>query len=184
MLTAVPRQLVELQLPFRSLAMRDLVQTTWSRLMTDQVLVLALPTETLRVGRDIPPLDPGRPYYPSSLRRSDTWKSGPEPEDGRPSLGAVRDLVRSFDRTRGNGSGSAAQDWRRFDDRMNWAVTLLRSRQQDPTLFWPPYSQEDETRICEGHLPNRAGDPSELEVQSPLEEPDYDDPLDTADGLI
>jgi hypothetical protein len=78
-------------------------------------------------------------------------------------------VVRSFDRTRGNGAGSAAQDWRRFDDRMNWAVTLMRSRQQDPTLFWPPYSREDECRIFDGSLPFRAGDPSELEVQAPLQ---------------
>jgi hypothetical protein len=164
--TGVPRQLVELQLPFQQRELRDMIQTAWARLMTDQVLVLALPTETLRVGRDIPSLDPGRPYYPRSLRRLETW-----PDD----LIGVGQLVRSFDRTRGNGVGSAAQDWRRFDDRMNWAVTLMRSRQQDLTLFWPPYSREDERRILDGCLPNRAGDPSELEVQAPLDDhPQHD----------
>jgi hypothetical protein len=157
--TAVPRQLVELQLPFRYVELRNVVQTAWSRLMTDQILVLALPTETLRIGRDIPWLDPARPYYPWPLRRPEAWTQERE----------VGNVVRSFDRTRGNGAGSAAQDWRRFDDRMNWAVTLMRSRQQDPTLFWPPYSREDECRIFDGSLPFRAGDPSELEVQAPLQ---------------
>jgi hypothetical protein len=45
----------------------------------------------------------------------------------------------------------------------------MRSRQQDPTLYWAPYSCADECRIKRGELPHRAGDPSELEVQAPLE---------------
>jgi hypothetical protein len=50
---------------------------------------------------------------------------------------------------------------------MNWASTLMRSRQQDETLFWSPYSQSDQRRIVEGELPMRSGDPSSLDVQAP-----------------
>jgi hypothetical protein len=197
MWTAVPRQIVELSLPAQTEGLRNLVDTAWSRLMTDQVLVMALPTETLRLGRDIPPRDAAQPLYPWPVRHLEKWPKDPsasprqkaqeqvereerrlpadhaitQPGDGslpKP-LQDVDDLVRSFDRTGPNGIGSAAQDWRRFDDRMNWAVTLMRSRQNDETLFWPPYSIEDEKRIVSQQLPLRTGDPSDLEVQAPLD---------------
>ena len=67
--TGTPRQIVELQLPFRTALARDVVDTLWSRLMTDQVLVMALPTETLRLGRHSPPRRPGRPLLPVACPR-------------------------------------------------------------------------------------------------------------------
>jgi hypothetical protein len=218
MWTGVPRQIVGLQLPTQLAELHDLVDTLWSRLMTDQVLVMTLPTETLRLGRDIPPRDPALPFYPPPLRDLDrplvtTGSPGltegqktfeellpriaemlssagigeqdvvrrslrefvatvPAVLDGsqktlQADLREISEMVQSFDRARANGRGSAARDWRLFADRMNWAVALMRSRQQDETLFWPPYSTEDESRIVAGQLPFRAGDPSELEVQAP-----------------
>jgi hypothetical protein len=50
---------------------------------------------------------------------------------------------------------------------MNWALTLLRSRQHDDTLFWRPYTTRDEHRILDGDLPRRSGDPGALDVQPP-----------------
>ncbi len=218
MWTGVPRQIIGLQLPTRLVELHDLVDTLWSRLMTDQVLVMTLPTETLRLGRDIPPRDTALPFYPAPLRDlgRPLTRTGPESPTTeqtklqkalraaadmaprariaeqeilqtrlrefaaamRPALTddesalqkdlrAIAEMVQSFDRARANGRGSAARDWRVFADRMNWAVALMRSRQQDETLFWPPYSTEDESRIVNGRLPFRAGDPSELEVQAP-----------------
>jgi hypothetical protein len=200
MWTAVPRQIVELTLPVQTEGLRNLVDTAWSRLMTDQVLVMALPTETLRLGRDIPPRDPAQPLYPWPVRHLDRWPVDPtvsrlehtnetawlarppvrevpprqQIERGKGEqlpreLQELDDLIRSFDRTGPDGAGSAAQDWRRFDDRMNWAVTLMRSRHSDETLFWPPYSIEDEKRIVAQQLPLRSGDASDLEVQAPLD---------------
>jgi hypothetical protein len=183
--TSVPRQIVELELPFQTVSLRGVIDSAWSRLMTDQVLVMALPTETLRLGRDVPPKDPGQPMYPWPLRHLDRWPMDPTVLSGRQAdlladggrrdhetrdrLLRVAEVIASFDRTGPNGSGSAAQDWRRFDDRMNWAVTLMRSRQCDETLFWPPYAREDEARIVCSELPRRSGDPTELEVQAPLD---------------
>ncbi len=147
---------------------RSALDTIWSRFMTDQVLVMALPTETLRVGRDIPPLQRDRPYYPNDLLF---------PHDHRRITGCykhdrieIAELVRSIDRTVGAGRGSAARDWRRWDERLNWALTLLRSRQHDETLFWRPYSTRDAERIVAGELPERTGDPSALDIQPPLED--------------
>ena len=129
---------------------RRAIDTVWSRLMTDQVLVMALPTETLRLGRDIPPRHRGSPYYPAALRRfpERNRASATEPDDRPPTTDErveraildIGDRVRSFDRTVRDGRGSAARDWRRWDERMNWALTLMRSRQQDETLYWRPYS--------------------------------------------
>ena len=67
------------------------------------------------------------------------------------------------------GIGSAAHDWRRFDDRMNWAICLFRSRQQDRTLYWPPYSVEDTRRIVAGEMPRASGHPGQAAVMPPLD---------------
>jgi hypothetical protein len=144
---------------------RRVADLAWSRFMTDQVLVMALPTETLRVGRDIPQWRRDQPYFPADL-------SNLKPVKGEPffdELAEIARLVQSLDRTVGDGRGSAARDWRRWDERLNWAVTLLRSRHHDESLFWHPYSKADERRIAAGELPLRSGDPSVLEVQPPLD---------------
>lgn len=171
--TGVPGQVTSLQLPFRYTSAREVLDAAWSRLMTDQVFVMALPTETLRLGRDIPPLRLGQPYLPAPLRELRSRPAdGAGHDQDDPVTGAledVADLIESLDRTTGDGRGSAARDWRRWDERMNWALTLQRSRQQDETLYWSPYSEADQHRIVSGELPQRAGDPSALEVQAPID---------------
>jgi len=164
----VPEDLSALGLAYRYLSEREFAYAVWSRLMTDQVLVMALPTETLRLGRDIPPRRPGTAFAPKVLRGN----LEPDPADHSKLADALRDVARlvgSLDRSVGDGRGSAAHDWRRWDDRMNWAVNLFRSRQQDLTLFWPPYSEADQERIVKGELPHRAGDPSAHDVQAPVD---------------
>lgn len=166
----VPRQLVLFAAPERLKPARDVVNAAWGRLLTDQLFVMALPGETLRVGRDIPPLDPRKPYYPTALR--DLRKDNPFPPVD-PTIDAAMEELRKvmfrFDRTTADGRGSGAQDWRVFESRMNWAITLLRSRQADSSLFWPPFSRSDAKRIIDGELPERGGDPMELEVLPPLD---------------
>jgi hypothetical protein len=181
-LTNVPRQLVDVQLAIRDGGAAKLMDTAWSRLMTDQVLVMALPTETLRLGHDIPPRQLGLPFYPSALQQlafdpvdlpapllgRDGMLLENSPRNRRvDQLLLVARTVLSFDRTRGGGRSSAASDWRRFDDRLNWAVALIRSRQDDDTLYWPPFSCSDEELITSRRLPECGGDPSDLEVQAP-----------------
>jgi hypothetical protein len=146
------------------------VDAIWSRFMTDQVLVMALPCETLRVGRDIPPLRRDRPYYPVDLTfPNNVDELRQRDDDLGERLVELALLVRSLDRTVDNGRGSAARDWRRWDERLNWALTLLRTRQHDESLFWHPYSHHDEGRIVRGEMPLRSGDPSALDVQPPLD---------------
>ena len=166
----VPKPLTLFVAPGRLRPARDVANKAWARLLTDQLFVMALPGETLRVGRDIPPRDPRRPYYPRALRNIRT-DDKIEHED-KAVAAALEDLRRfmfRFDRTTYEGHGSGAHDWRVFDSRMNWAITLLRSRQRDASLSWPPFSKADAKRIIDGELPERSGDPMELEVLPPLD---------------
>jgi hypothetical protein len=161
-LLGVTRQVTELTLAGRLEPIRAAGTTIWSRLLTDQVFVMSLPGEMLRVGRDIPPLKRNDPYYPRSLRDPKEFTQGVKSAEAAGAMALLCNLLARFDRTIGDGRGSAARDWRRYDERMNWAVTLLRSRQQDPTIFWPPYAQEDENLIHKGRLPRRSGDATQV----------------------
>ena len=58
---------------------------------------------------------------------------------------------------------------------MNFAVTLLRSRQQEKSLFWPPYVAEDVRRILDLQRPVRSADPCQYEVMAPLQAYHYGD---------
>jgi hypothetical protein len=166
----LPREVVALNMYQQTAKLQSLITDGFARLMTRELLVLVLPRETLRVGLDIPPLDWSQPLYPTVL---DNLASLPDAEidalaaafgklRGQPlkpvpaitdALQRLSNVVDSIDRTGQDGVGSAARDWRNFDERLNWAVCLFRSRQQDPTLYWPVYSQEDEDRLWQGRLP-------------------------------
>jgi hypothetical protein len=121
---------------------------------------MEFPSETIRLGRDISVPSPTTPFFPPELA------SLAPPTDLESNLS---ELVTSFDRTQGDGRGSGANDWRDYFDRMNWAVNMLRSRQQVASLYWAPYSEEDQRRIRLGHLPVSSGDPSEYDVLAPLQ---------------
>jgi hypothetical protein len=148
----VPRRIAQATTRARTANLAGVAAEVWSRVMTDQVMVVALPTETIRLGRDIPSSDWRSPFYAPDLQRLS------------PSASALFD---QYDRSLGDGRGAGAGDWRRFDDRMNFSVNLLRSRQQDSTLFWRPYTDEDVARVWSGAYPNRVADPFEQAVRTP-----------------
>ena len=58
-----------------------------------------------------------------------------------------------WDKTDSTGSPSGAHDWAVLDERMNFIVNLFRSRQQDATLFDPPYSPEQLAVLEQGQVP-------------------------------
>jgi hypothetical protein len=184
-LTGIPRQIAGLRVPAAFSGAEDTATEVWARVVTDQILVLAMPAEVLRLGRDIPPVRDDQPMFPNELRHLASEIPGTPPRgwtkppdfDGPTDTDAnqtLRDLVASFDRSRHHGEGSAADDWRQYLDRMNWAVTLLRSRQQEKSLFWPPYVEEDMKRIKDCRRPVRSADPCQYEVMAPLEAYHYD----------
>jgi hypothetical protein len=171
-LAGVPRQVTALEAPFQMEPIAKSVTEAWARFMTNQIMVVLLPSEQLRLGKDVPPRSAIAPFFPPDLNDLNALPDVPQGESSTEDVRFnenVSNLVASFDRSLGGGRGSAARDWRRYDDRLNWIVNMMRSRQQEQSLWWSPYSIEDQDRIHSGQLPKRGGDPSNYEVEAPVE---------------
>jgi hypothetical protein len=164
--SGVPQQVAAYGLLARLKHADGLLSESWARLMTKYLLVIVLPTEMLRLGRDVPLPNPMEPMFPFPLM--DLSPPINREDDVQKKLVALQNFVSALDRSQA-GVGSAAHDWRRFDDRMNWAICLFRSRQQDRTLYWPPYSIEDTRRIVAGEMPRASGHPGQGAVMPPLD---------------
>lgn len=108
------------------------------RLFTRLVLSLQLPRERVRLGSDLPPRKDGSSFAPT-LRRFDALA----PED-RQYVGPVLALCRDPESLQ----GTAATDWSKLDERMNFIIGLFRSRQRDRELFLDPL---DEAHVALRH---------------------------------
>jgi hypothetical protein len=62
-------------------------------------------------------------------------------------------LLERFDRKLGSTLGSGANNWADLNDRMGFIVELFRSRQQDLTLFGPPFSELQGAELSSGRVP-------------------------------
>ena len=80
--------------------------------VTEVLMTLALPDETLRLGRDVP----GR--FPAALERIDNAD--------------LRELLGRLDRTPDTTRGSGARSWSSLTDRINYIADLFRVHQDDP----------------------------------------------------
>ncbi|MGD0747042.1 MAG: hypothetical protein ABSB68_04465 [Acidimicrobiales bacterium] len=109
----------------------------WDTALTEAIMQLVTPSETLDLRRDVPPLSGG--MFPPELRDL----AGTEAESA----------VAQWDRTHGKGIPSGAHDWARLEDRMNFIVNLFRSRQRDPNLFNPPFTDGQLAALAQGRLP-------------------------------
>ena len=162
-LAGVPRQVTTLEAPFQMEPVTKSVTEAWARFMTNQILVVILPCEKLRLGKDVPPRSAIAPFFPPDLN---DFNSLPMVPAARSSTQDARfnenlcNLVASFDRSLGDGRGSAARDWRRYDDRLNWIVNMMRSRQQDQSLWWSPYSSKTKTGFSTVCYRSVAGTPA------------------------
>lgn len=117
------------------------VEEVWRRLATELLMRLVTPNGELDLGRDVPAL-PGLPLFP-------------------PDLGAIENpglvaLMTEFDATRGTGVGSGASDWAVLAQRMNYILTLFRSRQQVLDFLHPPFTDAQWAEMQQGRVP--AGD--------------------------
>jgi len=110
------------------------------RLVTRHLLGFTVGTEPLQVSRDVPRVRSRR--FPETLREIDT-----------PELADFLFGPEGWDRTPDTLTGSAARDWTELEDRMHFIVDLFRSRQSEPVLFTPPYSDEQRAMILAGHVP-------------------------------
>ena len=65
--SGVPQQVAAYGLLARLQQAEGLLSESWARLMTRYLLVIVLPTEILRLGRDVPLRNPTEPMFPLPL---------------------------------------------------------------------------------------------------------------------
>jgi hypothetical protein len=102
-------------------------------LITEEMMTLALPGGPIRLGADVT----GR--FPPDLERI----ANPE----------LADLLRSVDPTPDSLQGSGARDWANLTDRMHFITDLFRTRQEDVSLFDPPFTAPQLALLKQGQLP-------------------------------
>jgi hypothetical protein len=111
------------------------------RLVTARLLGFSIGHESMRVSENVAP-DRGA-AFPATLATI-------EDRD----LAALLDGPGGLDRTPDSLDGSAADDWTELSDRMNFICDLFRSRQLDPELFEPPYTDAQDAAIAAGRVPD------------------------------
>ncbi|MDY7103269.1 MAG: oxygenase MpaB family protein [Actinomycetota bacterium] len=109
------------------------------RFSTAHALVLVGPEGVLRLGSDLPAPHGQGGFVPEPLRTL-------PPE--------IQAIVDRYDRSDGDGVGTAATNWASFDDRMNYIANLFRSRQQRPEMSARrPFSPAERIEILAGRDP-------------------------------
>jgi hypothetical protein len=109
----------------------------WDTMLTEVIMQLVTASETFDLRKDVPPLQ-GQ-MFPADLADL----SGTD---------AAADVA-AWDKTNGTGSPSGAHDWAQLRERMNFIVNLFRSRQRDPNLFNPPFTESQVAALSQGEVP-------------------------------
>ncbi|AKF80582.1 hypothetical protein MFUL124B02_14040 [Myxococcus fulvus 124B02] len=100
----------------------DALAGQFRQFATEHMMKIGLPNGSLSLGDDITPGRQGS--FPEHLRTIES--------------GDLNRLLGQYDKTPNTLRGSSANDWSKFDQRMNYIVDLFRSRQSDPSLFNAP----------------------------------------------
>jgi hypothetical protein len=117
--------------------MGQVLDRVWQTALTEVMLRLVTADEAFELHRDVPPL--AGPLFPPEL----------DVLTGTPAEAPYR----QWDRTSGAGTPSGASDWASLDERMNFIVTLFRSRQRHPALFSPPFTDAQLAALGDERLP-------------------------------
>jgi hypothetical protein len=110
----------------------------WDTALTESIMQLVTASETFDLRHDVPPLPDG--MFPTSLRSLHGT--------------AAEDAFARWDTTGGTGVPTGAHDWAVLEERMNFIVTLFRSRQNDASLFDAPFSPDQLADLALGQLPS------------------------------
>jgi hypothetical protein len=113
------------------------IGSAWDTALTETIMQLVTARETFDLRKDVP---------------SVAGMLFPSPLDDLESTEASQAVAR-WDRTHGTGIPSGARDWAVIEERMNFIVNLFRSRQRDPSLFEPPFSDAQLAVLAGGSLP-------------------------------
>jgi hypothetical protein len=101
--------------------------------VTEELMTLALPAGKLRLGGDV------AGSYPEHLRSLANAE--------------LLDLVRAIDPTPDTTRESGAEDWADLAERMHFVADFFRTRQEDRSLFGPPFTPEQTQAIKECRMP-------------------------------
>lgn len=121
---------------------RDLekeLNAVWRECATRFFMELRLPDGTIHLGRDVQPL-PGQPLFPAPLQTITN-------DD-------LQKLLTFYHAEGDSARGSAAEDWADIPERMQFILTLFRSRQQEGQLFAQPFTSAQEADIVAGRIPS------------------------------
>jgi hypothetical protein len=113
------------------------LERIWQSALTGLMLRMQTPAENLDLNHNVPPLPEGM-FPPELANLAGTAAEAP---------------YGKWDRTKGTGDPSGADDWAVMSERMNYIATLFRSRQRHPSLFHPPFSATQLAELAEGRVP-------------------------------
>ncbi len=148
----MPRRIAQINSSRRIAGAAAVATDLWARVMTDQVMVVAFPAETIRLGRDIPRRDWRRPFY------------APDLEELSASAQKLLRHVRPLARRRARRGGRRLATVRRPHELRGQPPALPAA---GPTLFWQPFTDEDVVRVWNDRLSLRIADPFEQAVRTP-----------------
>lgn len=110
------------------------LRTVARMVITERMMSIEMPSgQILRLGSDVPVA------FPSSLVSV--------------THGVLAEQLAQLDPTPDSAVGSGTVDWSSLSDRMHFLADFFRCYQEDPSLFAPPFSDEDLRAIERGGLP-------------------------------
>jgi hypothetical protein len=115
------------------------VNQVWRKTATRAFMTLQLAGGEIHLGKDLRP-NAGEPLFPPALR---TIEHAP-----------LQQLLAFYHADGAGSAGSAAVDWADIPERMQFILTLFRSRQQDAKLFDPPFSFDQRKALAAGQVPS------------------------------
>lgn len=122
----------------REQALLERATAVWRKAVTRSMMTLRLPYGKVHLGRDMPRL-PNEELFPDVLQHLEL-----------PELVA---LVKQYDYTQDDLTGSGASDWGHLPDRMNFILDLFRSRQKSLELFDQPFLYEQRLEMSANRVP-------------------------------
>lgn len=135
------------------------IEKVWIEFATDVLMTLKTPTGTLRLGSDLPAL-PNQPLYPLDLQKIDMSELEAFVVQFAKKMSWLeklveygRKLLAKFGFSIHVAPNSGAENWTDLHDRMNYIVTLFRSRQQVEALQEQPFTDAQHQAILENKVP-------------------------------
>ena len=125
-------------LPLKQQSLTTVLKDWFTSQLTETVMSISTPGVPMRLGQNVVSPSP-QSRFPKVLQTIES------PEG--------REILARFNNSDNTLTGSAAENWSRLDDRMGFIVDLFRSHQQNPALFTPPFTPEQQKAIRGGWVP-------------------------------